>query len=99
MYDYILKLFENLKHLSITGSYPRFFPPLVLYNLRSRTFFSSTLTKLCIRVMTFDDCVALLDGHLKQLSTLIVDIAEMNDHSSYIYYMVSLHFISLIFSS
>ncbi|CAF3108996.1 unnamed protein product [Rotaria sp. Silwood2] len=66
------------------GSFPRFFPPLVLRNLPSTTFFSSTLNKLYINLMTYDDCLALLDGRLKQLTTLIVTIDKM-EYSSNVY--------------
>ncbi|CAF3665173.1 unnamed protein product [Rotaria sp. Silwood1] len=82
VYEYILKFFKNLKHLSIIESFSGFCPPLVLRNLPSTTFFSSTLNKLCIHVMTYDDCLALLDGRLKQLTTLIVVIDKMEYYSS-----------------
>ena len=36
--------------------------------------FSSMLTKLCINVDDFEDVYALLDGRLKQLTTLIVQV-------------------------
>jgi hypothetical protein len=49
--------------------------------------------------MTYDDCLLLLDGRLKQLTTLIVDIIDMTSRSSNIYNMVSLHIINLIFST
>jgi hypothetical protein len=47
-------------------------PPLSLRGLSSTTCFSSTLTKLCITLLSFEDCLSLLDGRLKQLSTFIV---------------------------
>ncbi|CAF4038056.1 unnamed protein product [Rotaria sordida] len=90
MYEYILKFFENLKHLSVMGSFPRFFPPLVLKNLPSTTFFSSILNKLSIHIMNFDDCLALLDGRLKQLTTLILVIDNMKNHSSNVYHIDNL---------
>ncbi|CAF5029204.1 unnamed protein product, partial [Rotaria sp. Silwood1] len=86
-YEYILKFFENLKHLSIIGSFPRFFPPLILNNLPSTTFFSSILNKLSIHVMTFNDCLALLDGRLQQLTSLIIVIDNMQYHSSNVYHI------------
>ncbi|CAF4156567.1 unnamed protein product [Rotaria sp. Silwood2] len=70
VYGYILKFFENLKHLSIIGSYIQYYPPLVLRNLPLTTFFSSTLNKLCIRVRSFEDCLALLDDRLKKTNNL-----------------------------
>ncbi len=92
-----MKFFENLKYLSITGSIPRTFPRLVLRDLPSTTFFSSTLNKLCIHVISYADCLALLDGRLKQLTTLIVFIDDMEYHSSNVYNMVSLDSIRLIY--
>jgi len=92
MYEYILNFFKNLKHLSIIGSFSRFFPRLVFDNLPSTTFFSSTLNKLSVHVMTYDDCLALLDGRLEQLTTLIVVIDNVTYHPSNVYYVVSLHF-------
>ena len=38
------------------------------------TCFSSILSKLCINVRYLDDVCALLDGRLKQLTTLIVRV-------------------------
>ncbi|CAF1240033.1 unnamed protein product [Rotaria sordida] len=48
------------------------YPPLSLYISQPLTFSSSTLTKLCIIVNDFDDCLALLDGPFKQLTVFIV---------------------------
>jgi hypothetical protein len=73
-------------------------PPLVLHNLPSTTFSSLSLNKLCIRVRSFEDCLALLDGRLKNLTTLIIDIIHMEYDSSNVYNTVSLYFIRLIFS-
>ncbi|CAF1407561.1 unnamed protein product, partial [Rotaria sordida] len=87
VYEYILKFFENLKDLSIMRSDSCYFPLLQLHDLPLTTFFSSTLNKLCIQVMSFQDCLALLGGRLKQLNTLIVDISSMEYPSSTIYNM------------
>ncbi|CAF1431573.1 unnamed protein product [Rotaria sp. Silwood1] len=62
--------------------YPHYYPSLVLSNVPSTTFFSSTLNKLCIRVRRFEDCLALLDGRLKQLTILIIVIENMEYASS-----------------
>ncbi|CAF0981964.1 unnamed protein product [Rotaria sordida] len=80
VYVVILAFFKNLKHLTIVESssmdnYPR----LSLCDLSPTTFFSSTLTKLCINVKNFDDVQALLDGRLKQLITLIVQVDSIHD--------------------
>jgi hypothetical protein len=73
VHGFILKFFENLKHLSING-----LPSLLSFADSSPTnCFSSTLTKLCVYVYYFEACLILLDGRLKQLITFIVKI----DHS------------------
>ena len=43
---------------------------------------SSTLTKLNISVDSFDDCLYLLDGRFKSLSTLVIKIAADRDSLS-----------------
>ncbi|CAF3947411.1 unnamed protein product, partial [Rotaria sordida] len=53
--------------------------------LPSNTFPSSTLTYLCINVQTFTDFVCLLDGRLKQLSTLIIQLYQMDTDSSVVH--------------
>ncbi|CAF1663866.1 unnamed protein product, partial [Rotaria sordida] len=72
VYAIIFTFFENLKHLSIVSASINDYPPLSLYISPPLTFSSSTLTKLCINVHAFDDCLALLDGRFKQLTTFIV---------------------------
>ncbi len=53
------------------------------------TFSSSTLTKLCINVYSFDDCLALLDGRLKQLTTFVVQANYIQHWIPRSYNMVS----------
>ncbi|CAF4228661.1 unnamed protein product [Rotaria sp. Silwood2] len=74
VYGHILKFFKNLTHLSIIEGFNSSYPGLILDDLPSTTFFSSTLTHLCINTYNLDDCLYLLDGRLKQLTTLIVRI-------------------------
>ncbi|CAM4789020.1 unnamed protein product [Rotaria magnacalcarata] len=81
VYLIILSFFKNLKHLSILSSSIDGYPPLSLHNLPSTIFSSSTLTKLCINVNDFGDCLALLDGRLKQLTTFIVQIKYIENVS------------------
>lgn len=90
MYAYILKYFENLKHFSIVITNLYYYPSLVLRDLPLTTFFSSILNKLCIRVGSFEECLALLDGRLKQLTTMLIHIINMEYHPSNVYNMVSL---------
>ncbi|CAF4895161.1 unnamed protein product [Rotaria sp. Silwood1] len=90
VYKYILRFFKNLKHLSITGLVPESFSSLVLCNLSLTTFHSSTLHKLSIHVMFYDDLLALLDGRLKQLNTLNVVIINREYNSRNVYNMNNL---------
>jgi hypothetical protein len=95
VYEYTLKFFENLKHLSVIG-----LPPIFsIRNVSLATCFSSNLYKLCLHVNCFEDCFALLDGRLKHLTTLIVTINDTAYHPSVVYNIVSLYIIRLIFSS
>ncbi|CAF1507625.1 unnamed protein product [Adineta steineri] len=73
IHEYIMKFFHNLKYLSINGPSSH----LILDDSSPTTCFSSILTKLCVYVYCFQDCLTLLDGRLKQLTTFIVEI----DHS------------------
>jgi hypothetical protein len=90
VYSHILNFFKNLKHFNIIERFSRLYPYLSLRDSPSTTFSSSTLTHLCINVMSLDDCLYLLDGRLKQLTTLIVRINYIDDSSSIIHSMVSL---------
>jgi len=81
---------QNLKHFNVDSSCSGMFPSLSLRGLSSTTFCSSTLTKLCIAVYNLEDCLSLLDGRLKQLSTFIVVIVSVEDHSSIVHNSVSL---------
>jgi len=66
VYVHIILLFQNLKHFTIVPSSMNEYPPLSVSNLPPTTYFSSTLTVLCINVCDFDDCLSVLDGRLKQ---------------------------------
>ncbi|CAF4029088.1 unnamed protein product [Rotaria sp. Silwood1] len=90
IYASILTFFENLIHLSIVeSSLIRKYPPLSICNLSPTTFFSFILTKLCINVESINDCLYLLDGRLKQLTTLIIQIGYIDNDSSIIHNTVS----------
>ncbi len=79
VYAIIFAFFENLKQLSIVSSSINDDLSLSLYLLPSMTCSSSALTKLCINVYDFNDVHALLDGRLKQLTTLIVQVGIISD--------------------
>ena len=89
----IFNFFENLKHLSIVRLSIDECPPLSFRGLPSTTFHSSTLTKLCASVQCFEDCLFLLDGRLKQLTTFIVSIDCVDNHPLTVSNSVSLHHI------
>lgn len=93
VYIHILNFFANLKHFSIIDATIHGYPSMSLCNFPSIIFDSSILTKLCINVYNFDDCLCLLDGRLKQLNTFIVEIDDIGNHSSIVCNMVSSHFI------
>ncbi|CAF3686864.1 unnamed protein product [Rotaria sp. Silwood1] len=84
VYANILNFFKNLKHLTIIGPYV---PGLSLCNLPSTTFYSSNLTHLCINMATFDDCLYLLDGRLKRLTTFNVTVYSINNSSTIVHNM------------
>ncbi|UJR13490.1 hypothetical protein I4U23_000504 [Adineta vaga] len=79
VYERFLKFFKKLKSLTIIDTFNPSYPRLSLHKLSPTTFFSSTLTHLCIDLYTFDDCLYLLDGRLKQLSTLIIRISFIRE--------------------
>ena len=90
VYVRILNMFENLKHLNIIRPSNEECPPLSFRGLPSTTFCSSILTKLCASLYHFGDCLYLLDGRLKQLTTFVVVIDGSDDHPSNISNSVSL---------
>ena len=92
IYAHILIFFKNLKILSIIDPSVVSYPPLSLCHLPSTTFSSPILTHLYINVDTFDDCLCLLDGRLKQLTTLFVTVCYVYRSSPIIIHnMVSLY--------
>ncbi len=99
VYAYILTFFEHLKYLTIVASSMNDYPPLSLCGVSSTIFSSSTLIHLCINVSSFDDCLSLLDGRLKQLSTFIVKIPYITDFSTTVQNTVSLWSTLILFLS
>ncbi|CAF3079648.1 unnamed protein product [Rotaria socialis] len=83
VYIHLFTFFKNLTHLSIVGLSRDQCQPLSLSDLPSTTFSSSTLTKLCISLNTLQDCLSLLDGRLKQLSTFIVSVHGRENHPTF----------------
>ncbi|CAF1342739.1 unnamed protein product [Rotaria magnacalcarata] len=73
VYASIMDIFQSLKHLTILASPLNEYPILHLWNVPSTTYFVSTLTKLCINVFLFNDCLTLLNGRLQQLTIFKVN--------------------------
>jgi hypothetical protein len=87
--EHILRLVQSLKHLSITD--------LPLFYSSSLTIcYSCTLSTLNVCVNRFEDCLALLDGRFKQLTTFIVSIDTHNYRISKNYNKVNWYFISFL---
>lgn len=80
VYALVLAFFENLKCLSVVPSSVNKCPLFSLRSTSENVFSSSTLTKLCIHVYDFNDCLRLLDGRLKQLTTLTVQVRWIPNH-------------------
>ncbi|CAF4036502.1 unnamed protein product [Rotaria magnacalcarata] len=62
VYASIMVLFQNSQHLTVVSSPVNHYPPLCLSVQEQPIDFSSTLTVLCIKVLSLYDCLALLDG-------------------------------------
>jgi hypothetical protein len=69
----ILSLGKHLTDLTFHHRFSFDHPPNRTFD-QSSTHISSTLTKLIINVPTFYDCLYLLDGRLRSLAALIIDI-------------------------
>ncbi|CAF3123260.1 unnamed protein product [Rotaria sp. Silwood2] len=78
IFDYIFTVFINLIHLTFYESSYKNRLSLYFAEPPSRTFRSSTLLKLNVRIQSFDDCLYLLDGRFNQLHTLYVDLTHIH---------------------
>ncbi|CAF2346741.1 unnamed protein product [Rotaria sp. Silwood2] len=88
VYSHILTFFKNLKELSIMEpSAISMYPGLSLCYLPSTTFSSPILTHLYINLKTFDDCLYLLDGRLRKLTTLCVNVYSIDEYSRIVHNM------------
>ncbi|CAF4223013.1 unnamed protein product, partial [Rotaria sordida] len=97
VYAHILTYLENLEHLNVVGTSNIAYPYLSFRYLPSNTFSSLTLTYLCISVKTFNDCLCLLDGRLKQLTTFIVEFYYIDRNSSMVHNSVGVPYLVNIF--
>lgn len=94
VFKYTIEFFKNLQYLSMIG----FCPILLLSDCPLTTCSSSILKKLCIDVCRFEDCLVLLGGRLKNLTTFMITISCETHISSVVYNMENSHVISF-FSS
>lgn len=78
----ILSLGKSLIDLTFCQRFPNRSFEIPTLNITSPGCVSSTLTKLKIKVNTFDDCLYLLDERLPCLSTLIIYIFRIFDSST-----------------
>ncbi|CAF0921931.1 unnamed protein product [Adineta steineri] len=78
VYDHILTFFKNLKKLTIIEPSVMLYPPLSLHYLPSTTFSSPILTHLYININGLHDCLCLLDGRLPKLTTLCVNVYNID---------------------
>ncbi|CAF1348082.1 unnamed protein product [Rotaria sordida] len=73
----ILSMCPRLINLNFCQLFPDRKTPICIYKFPSTSCISSTLTKLKVNVVKFDDCLYLV-RHLKYLSTLIIDVKEIS---------------------
>ncbi len=93
MFELILSLGKCLIDLTFSEWFSGKSLDISTLNIISTSYVSSTLTKLKIKVNTFDDCLYLLDGRLQCLSTLIIKIFEICDSLANIDNKVSIYLI------
>jgi hypothetical protein len=74
----ILSVCQRLINLNFCQLFHDRKTPIYISKFPSTSCTSSTLTKLKVNVATFDDFLYLLVGHLKSLSTLIVDVEKIS---------------------
>jgi hypothetical protein len=67
------------------------YPGLSLCYLPSTTFSFPILTHLYMNVETVDDCLYLLDGRLRKLTTLCVNVYSIDESSGIVHNMVSFY--------
>ncbi|CAF3654362.1 unnamed protein product [Rotaria socialis] len=91
VYAHILNFFKKLTHLNIIGPYVMLCPSLSLCDLPATTFYSSILAHLSIMVKNFDDCLYLLDGRLKQLTTFNVNVYSIDRSSAIVHNTANFH--------
>ena len=77
-FEQILLQSKRLTHLNVCQLFPHSTTSICIFGLPSRYLWSSSLTQLRINVLTFGDCLCLLDGRLPHLSKLIINVKEFS---------------------
>ncbi|CAF1472478.1 unnamed protein product [Rotaria sordida] len=73
----IFTMFINLTYLHFCLKDICQYPPTSFFGLVSTTCYPSNIIHLNVRVRNFNDCLCLLDGHLCQLQTFIVEVDKI----------------------
>jgi hypothetical protein len=77
----IFTMFMNLIYLRFGLNGDSLCSPRSLSNFLSPTCYPSNIVYLTVRVHRFNDCLYLLDGHLSQLHTFLVEVDDIYDTS------------------
>ena len=64
----------NLTHFNYSWHSDLWYSARAFIDLLSRPCYSSNIIRLNVRLNDFNDCICLLNGHLNQLHTFIVEI-------------------------
>ncbi|CAM4960791.1 unnamed protein product [Rotaria socialis] len=72
IFHHILTVFTNLQYFNFDRS--SIYDERLFFSMRSPTVISTNLLELHVSLLTFGDCLYLLDGHFNQLRSLYVDV-------------------------
>jgi hypothetical protein len=89
IFKLILSLCKRLINLTFGDLFYEWTSSVIVPHPFSTSSITSTLIKLKINVLSFTDCLALLDGRLDCLSTLIIYVLDVYHPISYIENRVS----------
>ncbi|CAF1049917.1 unnamed protein product [Rotaria sordida] len=78
IFAFILSTCKQLINLNFCQLFYDRKSSICIYKFPLTSCISSTLIKLKVNVATFDDCLYLLDGRLKHLSTLIINVKRIS---------------------
>jgi hypothetical protein len=93
IFTHILTVFSNIRYLKLYSP-SDFYNHELSFDDHFPTFFSSTLMEFHVSVLSFNDCLYLLDGRFNQLHTLHVTISWFSSSQTMINNKVS-HFMRI----